>query len=136
MLKNFMILQTNDCFLNKELISNDNVLFSVGVVLQYFLLNSSTWWLFHVGSIFYKVMFPLTARKWRRKEKFIHLFLLITGVLQTIVDFGTMICCSCIYLYASRPNDSFTTNGSCTHNEQLWPFHWRFSSHFLWACER
>ena len=52
----------------------------IGVMYQYFLLSGTTWWMFHVISIFYKVMFPLTAMKWRKKEKFIHLSLLAIGV--------------------------------------------------------
>ena len=50
-----------------------------GVVLQYFIVNATVWWLFHLLSIFYSVMFPFTARRWKKKEKYIHLALLIVG---------------------------------------------------------
>ena len=50
-----------------------------GVVLQYFVVNATVWWLFHLLSIFYSVMFPFTARRWKKKQKYIHLVLLIIG---------------------------------------------------------
>ena len=53
--------------------------FFTGVVLQFYIVNASVWWLFHVLSIFYAVMFPFKARRWKKKEKYIHLVLLIVG---------------------------------------------------------
>ena len=65
-----------------EFVSQENVNwwnFYTGVVLNYFLVNATSWWIFHVSSIFYKVMFPFKARMWKKKEKYIHLFLLVIG---------------------------------------------------------
>ena len=50
--------------------------------MQYFIVNAAIWWLFHLSSVFYKVMFPFTARIWKKKEKYAHLLLLIIGEQQ------------------------------------------------------
>ena len=55
------------------------ILFLVGVVFHYFLINMSLWWFFHVLSLFYKVMFPITAKRFEKKQKYIHLLLLVVG---------------------------------------------------------
>ena len=52
-----------------------------GVVLQYFLLNLTLWWFFHVSSIFWKLSFPMHARKHQQKQKWIHMTLVLAGVL-------------------------------------------------------
>ena len=54
-----------------------------GVIFQYCLVNASSWWILHVSSIFYAVMFPFKARMWKSKQKYIHLFLVAIGVFQT-----------------------------------------------------
>ncbi|XP_019850175.1 PREDICTED: uncharacterized protein LOC109580971 [Amphimedon queenslandica] len=51
-----------------------------GAVFQYFFLNMTLWWFFHVMSIFYKIMFPVFAKTHKDKDKFIHIVLLILGV--------------------------------------------------------
>ena len=52
---------------------------STGVVFQYFLLNMTLWWIFHVVSIFYKIMFPMFAKEHKNKDKYIHIVLLVLG---------------------------------------------------------
>ena len=53
---------------------------TIGVIQQYFLVSASTLWMFHVVSVFYKVMFPFAARKWKKKEKYFHLSSLAIGI--------------------------------------------------------
>ena len=47
--------------------------------MHYFYVNIILWWLFHVSSIFYAVVFPYTARRWKAKEMYIHRFSLALG---------------------------------------------------------
>ena len=55
----------------------------VGVVLQYLILNITLWWFFHVASIFWKLQFPLHARKLQKGQnlKYIHVAVVIAGLL-------------------------------------------------------
>ncbi|XP_019850181.1 PREDICTED: uncharacterized protein LOC109580977 [Amphimedon queenslandica] len=55
-----------------------------GAIFHYFYLNMTLWWFFHVMSIFYKVMFPVFAKEHKNKDKFIHIVLLILGILIPI----------------------------------------------------
>ena len=55
----------------------------LGAVFHYFTLNIALWWFFHVCSIFYKIMFPLTAKQYEKKEKYFHIVLLVTGMLYS-----------------------------------------------------
>ena len=67
--------------------------------MQFYIVNASVWWLFHVLSIFYAVMFPFTARRWKQKEKYIHLVLLIVGKKHVYFSFesqNAMIFLSCL----------------------------------------
>ena len=52
----------------------------LGAVFQYFFVSIALWWFFHVCSIFYKIMFPLTAKQYQKKEKYFHIVLLVTGM--------------------------------------------------------
>ncbi|XP_019850180.1 PREDICTED: uncharacterized protein LOC109580976 [Amphimedon queenslandica] len=55
-----------------------------GAIFHYFYLNMTLWWFFHVMSVFYKVMFPVFAKEHKEKDKFIHIVLLILGILIPI----------------------------------------------------
>ena len=57
----------------------------LGAVFHYLLLNITLWWFFHVCSIFYKVMFPLKAKQYERKDKYIHLVLFLAGKQLTLI---------------------------------------------------
>ena len=63
----------------------------LGAVFHYFVLNITLWWFFHVCSIFYKVMFPLTAKQYEKKEKYFHIVLLVTGMFHCIENHMTLI---------------------------------------------
>jgi len=54
-------------------------------MLQYFLLSITLWWFFHVSSIFWKLSFPMHARKHKQKQKWIHVALVLAGVLIPFV---------------------------------------------------
>ena len=54
----------------------------LGAVFHYFIVNMALWWFFHVCSIFYKIMFPMTAKQYEKKEKYFHIVLLVTGKLN------------------------------------------------------
>ena len=56
-----------------------NSLLLAGVAVQYFIVNGLLWWLFHLSYIFFGVMFPFVARSWKKKEKYVHLLLLVVG---------------------------------------------------------
>ena len=66
---------------HSSLNSNRYSLMSIlGAVFQYFALSATLWWFFHVCSIFYKIMFPLTAKQYKKKEKYFHIVLLFAGM--------------------------------------------------------
>ncbi|XP_019850179.1 PREDICTED: uncharacterized protein LOC109580975 [Amphimedon queenslandica] len=55
-----------------------------GAIFHYFYLNMTLWWCFNVISVFYKIMFPVFAKEHKEKDKFIHIVLLILGILIPI----------------------------------------------------
>ena len=57
---------------------------STGVVLHYFLLNITLWWLLHVCCMFWTLQFPLHARRHQNKQKYIHAALVVVGLLVPI----------------------------------------------------
>lgn len=68
---------------------------TTGVVLHYFLLNITLWWFVHVCSTFWKIQFPLHARRHKTKQKYAHvvlvvlcLFVPLPGVIATLVTDG------------------------------------------------
>ena len=110
---------------------------NIGVILQYSLVSTITWWIFHVVSIFYKVMFPLTARKRRKKEKFVHLLLLSIGVWYACIKYTCN--CSSIssYIYNCRSHGPFTSNHNYSHSEEVWLYDCQSSSPlYMSSCQR
>ena len=71
--------QVGQCFF-VHMISLDSYMCLLGAVFHYYALNFALWWFFHVCSIFYKIMFPLTAKQYEKKEKYFHIVLLVTGM--------------------------------------------------------
>ena len=66
-------------------------IFCTGAIFHYFYFNMTLWWFFHVISVFYKVMFPVFAKGHKKKDKFIHIFLLILGIRILIINIITLI---------------------------------------------
>ena len=52
----------------------------LGAAFHYFLASIALWWFFHVCSIFYKIMFPLKAKQYQKKEKYFHIIILVAGM--------------------------------------------------------
>ncbi len=51
---------------------------------QYFVLSFSVWWFIHVCCLFWKVVFPVHARGYRRHYKHIHIVLIAVGLMLPI----------------------------------------------------
>ena len=99
---NFRSLRHLRNFFNNENFSNYGVLFKyatillfpfsqycfhvfyAGAYLQYCTIIIAVWWFFHVASIFYATMFPFTARRRRKQDKY---FAFILSVIGTCLSF-------------------------------------------------
>ena len=57
---------------------------SAGVVFHYFLLSIALWWFLHVCCMFWKLQFPLHARRHQNKQNYIHAALVALGLLVPI----------------------------------------------------
>ena len=53
--------------------------FVAGATIHYLQMSGALWWLFHVSSLFYIIMFPYKAEQWKKK-KLIHHSLLALGL--------------------------------------------------------
>ena len=65
------------------------------MVSQYAVISATTWWLFHVSAISFGVRFPFVARRWKTKEKYIHLFFLILGRCKSLTYLWTQLNIAC-----------------------------------------
>lgn len=59
-----------------------------GFLFIYCLLSTCFWWMSHVSSTFWKVMFPFHARAHENKAKYIHIILLISGIIVPAIPPG------------------------------------------------
>ncbi len=59
-------------------------IFVVGVIWNYCFINLTWWWFLHVCCIFWKMMFPFHARACQHRHTYIHITLLIAGLVLPI----------------------------------------------------
>ena len=55
-----------------------------GLGRQYCIVSLALWWFFHVCSLFWKVVFPVHARGHQHYHKYIHIALVIAGLLLPV----------------------------------------------------
>ena len=48
------------------------------------------WWCFNVISVLYKIMFPVFAKEHKEKDKFIHIVLLILGIVNAYCNYSSL----------------------------------------------
>lgn len=56
-----------------------------GFIFIYSILSITYWWFVHVCSTFWKVMFPFHARSHEKTTKYLHVIILIVGIILPII---------------------------------------------------
>ena len=72
-----------------------HVTFLTGVVLHYAIVSASLWWLVHVASIFYAIVFPFHSRRTLSKYKRIYLIPSLVGRYTRSSLFECVCMCVC-----------------------------------------
>ena len=65
-------MHTNPC-------THAHITILIGVVVHYVIVSASLWWLFHVATIFYAIVFPFHSRRTLSKYKYIYLIPSLVG---------------------------------------------------------